>query len=46
MNGHGIEKIQVNDKWGSENYSGGGKESNCVAKLNCEAFWAASITIK
>jgi hypothetical protein len=29
-NGHGVEKKEVNDKCESENYSGGGKESNCV----------------
>jgi hypothetical protein len=31
MNGHGIEKKEVNHKQESENYSGGIKESYCVA---------------
>jgi hypothetical protein len=31
-NGHVVEKKQVNNKRESENYSGGRKESNCVAK--------------
>jgi hypothetical protein len=32
MNGHGAEKKEINNKRESENYSGGGKESNCIAK--------------
>jgi hypothetical protein len=46
MIGHGVEKKEVNEKWESENYSGGGKESNCVAKWNCEAFSSATVIIK
>jgi hypothetical protein len=32
MNGHGIEKKQDKNKCESENYSGGGNESNSAAK--------------
>jgi hypothetical protein len=46
INGHGVEKKEVNEMQESKNYSGGGKESNCVAKLNCEAFWTPSVVIK
>jgi hypothetical protein len=35
-----------NNKWESENHLGGGGESNCVMKQNCEVFCAASVIIK
>jgi hypothetical protein len=43
MNGHGIEKKEGNNNLASENYSGGGKKSNCVTKLYCEMLCSASI---
>jgi hypothetical protein len=30
--GRSIEENEVNNKWETENYSGTGKESSCVAK--------------
>jgi hypothetical protein len=32
MNGHGVEKKEVNNKWEIGNYSRGGKEFNYVTK--------------
>jgi hypothetical protein len=32
MNGHGVEKKKVNNKWETGNYSESGKESNCIMK--------------
>jgi hypothetical protein len=46
MNGHGIEKKEVNNEWESQNYSAGEKEPNSVVKWNCEVFFATSMVDK
>jgi hypothetical protein len=41
MNSNDIEKKEVDNKWESENYSWGGKDSNCVTELYRKVYMLA-----